>query len=128
MSLSKFRNSWLIAGFLEQITLSYSKEYGDADFRHERPQSAKNMRLHMSALHWAAVYGHARALQVMLNKGYDPNEANPWTKMTALHFAAAMDYGEVIDVLLKHHADPQSITEKGETPLHIMSIYDKQAS
>ncbi|KAG7006857.1 hypothetical protein G7Y79_00012g031930 [Physcia stellaris] len=111
-----------------EIALSSSKEHGDAKFHHERPQNAKNMRLQMSALHWAAVYGHARALQVMLNKGYDPNETNGSTRMTAMHFAAAMDYGEVIDVLLKHHADPQSITEKGETPLHIMSIYNKQAS
>lgn len=82
----------------------------------------------MSALHWATVYGHSRALHFMLNKGYDPNETNRWTRMTALHYAAAMDHGEVIDVLFKHHADPHLITAKGETPLHIMSIYNKQAS
>lgn len=88
----------------------------------------EGQRFDLSALHWATVYGHCRAMEALLKKGYDPNETISWVGLTAMQYAAAMDHGEAIDVLLKYGADPHLIIESGETPLHIISIYNKQAS
>ena len=87
----------------------------------------------MTALHWAAMYGHSEAVRALLQKGHDPNESieQPFQAMsgfTALHFATAMDNGNVIQVLIDHHANPNDRTGYGFMPLHIAAIYDKQVS
>ena len=89
--------------------------------------------LDMSALHWAATYSHSKSVEVLLRKGHDPdslaihysviNEA-----FTAMQPSSTTDHGEVIDVLLRYRADPWPTAGHKQKPLHIMSIYNKQAS
>lgn len=86
-------------------------------------------------LNAAAFHGHWRLCQFLLEKGADPNSADPETAETPLHSAVSSTRAAqhlVVKVLLEYHADPNRTTnpsvETGafmrdcrtrmETPLH----------
>ena len=74
------------------------------------------------------MYGHSKAVEVLLSNGCDPNGSDTPFWMTPMHYAAATDHGEVIKVLLKYGATWDPTLEYGEAPLHIVSIYNKRVS
>ena len=73
------------------------------------------------ALAWAAQYGHAEIVRLLLDAGEDPNRYNPeriHSHSTPLHQAALAGHVDVVRVLLEHgaRADIKDIHYQG-TPL-----------
>ena len=67
-------------------------------------------------LHMAADEGHKDEVQLLLDKGADPNKANVhgWTP---LHNAANKGHKDVVQLLLDRGADPNKASADGQTPL-----------
>jgi ankyrin repeat protein len=92
----------------------------------------------------AAFHGHWRLCEFLLEKGADPNAAEPGTAETPLHAATSKanrpTYDLVIRVLLAHGADPNRSTKpsvetgcfmrdsrtKGEFPLHRAAAFSSE--
>jgi cytochrome c2 len=71
-----------------------------------------------TALHWAALNGHAEVVAVLAVRGADLN-ANSDLLGTPLHAAAQRDHSEVVFVLLAHGASIDSRDKGYDTPLQI---------
>ena len=72
-----------------------------------------------TALHLAAYFGYADAVDLLLTHGADARATsrNPML-LTALHSAAAAQRHAIASTLLEHGADPDAIQAGGFTPLH----------
>ena len=68
-------------------------------------------------LHSAAFHGHKDVVQLLLDRGSDPNKANVGGQ-TPLHYAAMKGHKDVVQLLLDRGADPNKANEGGWTPLH----------
>lgn len=68
-------------------------------------------------LHWA-VWRNEKIVEILLNKGMDPNQKNK-LGITPLHEAAnaSLEHVKIVGLLLKHGADPNSKDNNGKTPL-----------
>ena len=73
----------------------------------------------LTALHYAAYFGHAELAGYLLSVGADPAAAtmDP-LRATALHAAAGGGHGAVIEALLAAGADPNALQTGNWTPLH----------
>ena len=69
-------------------------------------------------LHWAAVFGHGKAVKVLLEKGAEPDKTNA-VGSTPLHLAAETGRKSVAKMLLERGADPRKANEYGQTPLSL---------
>ena len=69
-------------------------------------------------LHWAASFGNAVTIQLLLEQfGADPNTKN-FQNMTPLHDAVIRNDLEIVKVLIKFGADPTIKNSKdGKTPI-----------
>lgn len=71
-----------------------------------------------TALHWAALNGHAEVVAVLASRGADPNVKSDLLG-TPLHAAANRGHSEVIVVLLDHGASIDARDRNDNTPLQI---------
>lgn len=74
-----------------------------------------------SPLHWAASFGNAVTVQILLEQfGADPNLRNA-KGMTALHDSVLRGNLDIVKVLIKFGADPTIKSLKNESALHLSS-------
>jgi len=78
-----------------------------------------------TALHWAAIEGHADVALLLLDEGAEVDAADtrneyPGGQFTPLHYAAHFGKLEVTRVLLRAGADPNPENIFGRTPLQIL--------
>lgn len=71
-----------------------------------------------TALHWAARYGNARAVGVLLDAGADIDDTRAGHGNTPLHMAAGGNTVDVVEVLLDAGADIEARNRDGYIPLH----------
>ena len=70
-----------------------------------------------TALIWAALKGHTKAVQALLDVGADVNAQGTYDRMTALIWAAHEGHTEVVKALLPKGADIDAHEKKGYTAL-----------
>ncbi|KAL9098142.1 MAG: hypothetical protein Q9163_006141 [Psora crenata] len=88
-----------------------------------------------SAMHWAAMCGYEKAVQLLIEEGTSP-QATIETGVTALHKAAGHNQASVVQLLLGAGADKEarqthidnSTDRTWATPLHWASIYGHTAA
>ncbi|MCF6768319.1 ankyrin repeat domain-containing protein [Thiotrichales bacterium 19S11-10] len=70
-------------------------------------------------LHYAAVRGNIKIVNLLLKEENIEINTVSKGKLSALHFAARQGHVDVVKSLIDSGADFSSLTEKGNTPLHI---------
>ncbi|XP_065162667.1 integrin-linked protein kinase-like [Atheta coriaria] len=70
-----------------------------------------------SPLHWSAMEGHIKIVEMLLARGAIVNATNRGDD-TPLHLAAAHGHRDLVLLLLKHKADINFTNEHGNSPLH----------
>src|SRR3989338_4704536 len=68
-----------------------------------------------TALHWAALNGHAQIVRFLLDNG-NPIDVKEAQGQTALHFAASQNHCETIIALLDAGFDPYAVDTNNNTP------------
>ena len=72
-----------------------------------------------SPLHWAATFGNAVTVQILLEQfGADPNVQNS-SLMTPLHDSVTRGNLDIVRVLVKFGADPTLKSNKDQTPMDL---------
>jgi hypothetical protein len=71
-------------------------------------------RLGATAFHAAALRGHVKVMDILFQKGADPNKLD-FIRKTPLNSAALVDNVEVIKYLLEHGADPDIRDDRHKT-------------
>jgi len=74
-------------------------------------------RLGATAFHAAALRGHVQVMDILFQKGADPNRVD-FIKKTPLHSAALTGNVEVSKYLLEHGADPEARDDQRRTPYY----------
>ncbi|XP_046984027.1 TD and POZ domain-containing protein 1-like [Schistocerca americana] len=69
-----------------------------------------------TALHWAALRGHAAVVRLLLSAASDPDARDQWWR-TPLHWAARNGHAEAAAALLQAGADRGKTDEDADTPL-----------
>jgi ankyrin repeat protein len=82
--------------------------------------------LGMTALHWAAAWGHQAVVESLLAHDADLNIVDNFGK-TALHRAASNGHQVVVELLLARGADPNIVYNFGWTALHSAAHNGHQA-
>jgi uncharacterized protein len=72
----------------------------------------------LTALHFAARQGSARAVRALLAGGADVNAASPADRATPLVVAIINGHFDIAAALLERGADPNAVTEAGVSPLY----------
>jgi hypothetical protein len=72
-------------------------------------------RLGATAFHAAALRGHVKVMNILFQKGADPNKVD-FINQTALQSAALVNNPEVIKYLLEHGANPLARDDRRKTP------------
>ncbi|KAL4914971.1 ankyrin repeat-containing domain protein [Aspergillus aurantiobrunneus] len=77
--------------------------------------------LRLSAIHWAMPYSKPNIpmLELLLQRGIDPNIGDLDRGNTVLHWAAMDGFGDVVELLLEHGADVNVADHVGHRPLHM---------
>ncbi|XP_023030339.1 integrin linked kinase [Leptinotarsa decemlineata] len=70
-----------------------------------------------SPLHWAAMKGHNKIVEMLLLRGARVSATNMGDD-TPLHLAAAHGHREIVNMLLRQRADMNFTNEHGNSPLH----------
>ena len=71
---------------------------------------------------WKAAWkGHKNVVQILIDKGADPNRADQWGQ-TPVSMAAGVGHTDVVQLLLDKGADPNEADTRGVTTLHLASI------
>jgi len=79
-------------------------------------------------LHYAAFFGGARAVEVLLSEGADPHAVTQDdVHLRPLHSAAAARDAEAAQLLLEAGADPDAQQAGGYTALHAAAQHDDEA-
>ncbi|MDX1577357.1 MAG: ankyrin repeat domain-containing protein [Gemmatimonadota bacterium] len=73
----------------------------------------------MTALHWAAMRGHAEMAEALLYAGAHTESTTRIGGYTPLHLAARYGRGALVTTLLEGGADPRATTTTGVTPIHL---------
>jgi len=74
----------------------------------------------MTALHWAAEFGHTAVADLLLSVGADVEAKTRIGSYTPLHLASRSGNGPIASALLDAGANPQATTtNSGVTPLHL---------
>ena len=81
-----------------------------------------------TALHWAALYGQTKVLELLLAEKADVNLLDA-DGFTPLHWATTFNKREAVELLLAHKADTNIKVEKyGWTPLRLAVIHGHMAA
>jgi uncharacterized protein len=83
---------------------------------------AMNDRMGRTELHYAAVEGSADRVDVLLQRGADPDVPVD-QGFTALHFAAQSHAVDVVERLLSAHAEVDPVNVHGNTPLGVATFH-----
>ena len=75
---------------------------------------------------WGILYqgarcGHKDVVQLLLDRGAEPNMADQ-NGMTPLHYAAFKGHKDVVQLLLERGAEQNMAAQKGFTPLHLAAF------
>ena len=97
--------------------------------------SARHTVIKTRAMHWAAMYGHEKAVQLPIQEGANP-QATIGTGATASHVAAGHNQVSVVQLLLRAGADKEarqthidgSTDRSWATPPHWASINGQAAA
>jgi ankyrin repeat protein len=73
----------------------------------------------LSALHFAAWWGHIQTVQELLAAGADVSAVASTCRVTALYLAAEDGHDGVVQLLLDNGADADAATASGSTALHV---------
>ncbi|KAK6353489.1 hypothetical protein TWF696_005452 [Orbilia brochopaga] len=76
----------------------------------------------MTALMFAAVHGHTRCVELLLQEKYIAVEKRDYLGNSALHSAAYCGHTQVVDVLLARGAGTDAKTWQDETTLHMAAM------
>ena len=68
-------------------------------------------------LHWAAQYGHAELVKLLLDRGANP-DSKCIVGRTPLHRTAEYGHTDLVKLLMDRGADPNEADKSGTTPLH----------
>jgi ankyrin repeat protein len=68
-------------------------------------------------LHYAAAAGRLQIVQLLLERGANPNVRTITTEQTPLHMAAMAGHAKVVQLLLNHKARATLSDAQGKTPL-----------
>merc|ERR1711907_470380 len=79
-----------------------------------------------TALHHAAIHGHARALTTLCKRGANMN-AQDEDGFTPLHHACRRGNGEIVEALLHEGADPQVRDKDGKLPSYVAELFKHDA-
>lgn len=82
----------------------------------------------VSALMMAAMQGSSETCQALLDKGADPDGAEPYGGKTPLMFAAQGGSTNVVELLLGRKADPSKVDSEGATALMWAAVAGKAAT
>ena len=74
--------------------------------------------INQSPLLLAAENGHKDAVQLLIDRGAEPNRADQYGN-TPLHNAALEGHKDVVQLLLDRGAEPNMADQDGRTPLHL---------
>ncbi|MBW7452474.1 ankyrin repeat domain-containing protein [Paenibacillus sepulcri] len=129
LSEQAMRNQWFLVGFLVACGAEYdiwaASTVGDsvrvASLLHTDPKlvNAKNS-VDRRPLSYAAKYGNANTVKLLLDQGADPNaEERDAPQGSALWAAVAGNHEECARLLLERGADPNSSVESGANPVSI---------
>lgn len=91
-----------------------------------RDKSGDQMSPGNGVIHWAAIYGRAEILDLLLKRGFVPDTRDK-NGTTLLMLAAENGHMETVKMLLQHGADPNAHNLLGETPLSCARKSGKQA-
>jgi ankyrin repeat protein len=81
-----------------------------------------------AALHWAAIYGQTKVMELLLAEKADVNLLDG-DAFTPLHWAATFNKRDAVELLLAHKADMNIKVEKyGWTPLRLTVIHGHMAA
>lgn len=83
--------------------------------RGANPNRASANDMHVAPLHSAAAGNHLSIVQMLLDRGADP-QATQEGGFTALHSAAQNGRADIVELLLAHGARPDAMTDDGKTP------------
>ncbi|MCS7208424.1 MAG: ankyrin repeat domain-containing protein [Fimbriimonadales bacterium] len=104
----------IIRGY-DEIALLLIEKGASLDAR-DRSGDRENRHPGNSPVHYAAIYGRARVLQAMLDRGVSPNLRDR-NGRTLLMMAAENRHRETVRLLLQRGADPTMRSALGETAL-----------
>ncbi|XP_050513815.1 integrin-linked protein kinase [Diabrotica virgifera virgifera] len=76
-----------------------------------------------SPLHWAAMKGYNKIVEMLLLRGARVNATNRGDD-TPLHMAAAHGHREIVNMLLRQRADVNFTNEHGNSPLHYACFWN----
>jgi ankyrin repeat protein len=96
------------AGQLEAVNYLLSADVG-ADPRAARVNN-------FTALHAAAMHGHAAVCEILLQAGAEVNVQTSPQRYAPLHSAAFAGHMDAIHILLAHAANPELLNYRGERP------------
>ena len=82
---------------------------------------------HWTILGMAATCGHKDVVELLLDKGADPNMKNP-NGLTPLHRAAYHGKLDLVKMLLDNGAEPNRVDSDGRTPLHWAALRIRTAA
>ncbi|WP_409340704.1 ankyrin repeat domain-containing protein [Paenibacillus sp. MBLB4367] len=121
------RNLWFFAGYLAARGAEYdvwtASAVGDTEFVASMLQTDPGLANRKNSvdrrpLSYAAKYGHAETVKLLLERGADPNaEERDAPRGSSLWAAVAGNHEECAGVLLEHGADPNATVEAGGNPL-----------
>lgn len=129
LSREALRNEWFLAGYLTARGCEYdiwtAAAIGDSErvgaFLVEDPSLANAINsVGKRPLSYAAKYGHAVTVKLLLDHGADPNaEERDAPQGSVLWQAVKGNHGECVRMLLENGANPNAVVEAGGNPLFI---------
>lgn len=75
----------------------------------------------MTCLHWASLGGHTKCVQLLLEKGANPNIVSLFSE-TPLHIASRLGFSEIVTILIEYDAHVRLPTRKNVSSLHCAAM------
>ena len=119
-------NRLLSSGFLD-LNFSNSNGHGLPSYLAAKAIHQNYDSFHEPPLYPAAKGGHKEVVQVLLDRGANPNKKTFWGQTpiqgAVMIFYARKGHEEVVKLLLNRGANPNNTDNHGNTPLHLAAAY-----